>query len=135
MWVRIIVSALLLAPIDAPAADKYLCEASNSTGFAYGKFSKKWIATSVDIHNKYVLKRRYSGWTWVDFDNQTSVDYCDEPLPDFILCNNIEDVRIDIKRLRFQIIYPLGYAWGPRAADGVDGSDSPSIEIGTCKAL
>jgi hypothetical protein len=135
MWVNTIVLALLLAPVEASAADTYLCESSNSTGFVYDKHNNKWIATSVELHHKYILKRRYSSWTWVDFEDQNSAVYCKEPLAEFVSCNRIEDVRLDIKRLRFQIIYPLGYAWGPSAADGVDGPDSPSIQIGTCKAL
>jgi hypothetical protein len=85
--------------------------------------------------DEFILRRFASGWAWAAAPgDQGAWTFCNSEIDGtFLFCSQIEDVRIDMRRLRFQVIYPLGYAWGPDAVNGVDGHGMPSLEIGTCK--
>jgi hypothetical protein len=120
----------------AMATDNYVCTSRKRTGFVFSKFTKEWEAISSNSSTEsYLLNKEALRWTWRDLpqEHASGLNCTSEVDGNFIYCHGIEDVRIDLRRPRFQVIWPLGYAWGPRAADGIDGPDQPSIEIGECK--
>jgi hypothetical protein len=124
----------VLGTSAAEATEEFNCTATQWAGFIHNKRSNEWEGTANAARDKYVLRRFGLGWAWNDAPGNVGPwTYCDaKALDGFLYCHRIEDVRVDIKRLRFQVIWPLGYAWGPDAANGIDGTESPSIEIGRC---
>jgi hypothetical protein len=130
-----ILGALLMLgnPASADAPSGYICIPDKSTGFAYDKTTHQWDYARFRVDGKkYLLsKKASSGWTWTEFGVPDSFPLNCSNINEvgFIFCQELLDIRINTKKLRYQIMYAIGYIGTP------EGNGDPAIEIGTCSPL
>jgi hypothetical protein len=127
------VSAAMI--VHALAADAYTCTANQVVGVAPNQVAHQWEPfVDREPTTKHYLKKANLGWAWADAkDSLSGAEYCNTVQGVMLYCHNsIDDVRIDLRRLRYQVIWPLGFAYGPQAFEGKDGAEFPNIEIGYC---
>lgn len=130
---------LLMVPIVGFAAeseepDGYLCIPSFSTGFVFRK-SGKWVPTEFNVSgDKYLLKKKKTGWVWEFPDRPSSLGIaCVNKYYTYLECNEfIYQIQMNRDTLRFQIIQLMGYV---NVAPEVEGEMTPSFTIGTCSRL
>ena len=139
----ILVFLSLLTPSAAHPVTKYLCIATQAVGFSFDRQTGQWRPARFSVRGeKYLLEKRSQGWSWNQFGSSSPGGKCgDVNAGGYISCQDAaKEISFDQKTLRFQEIYPLGYVGGLWRALGnanveVEGSDTPSIEIGVCTAL
>jgi hypothetical protein len=121
---------LFLTPSLA-LAQTFLCVAERSAGFSFNDKSKKWEYARFDVEGrKYIVKQVGARWTWAEFGREFPADCGAFPPSGIIKCQDtLKDVIFNSKTLRYQMFYAHGYAI---PSSGVEGSDTPYIEIGVC---
>ena len=142
---KILISAVLFGSMQstfAMAADAYLCIPEKATGFAFNKANKQWDEAIFKLGNeKYLLKKVDTKWMWSEFGTpeQPLLDTCEDPSYNgYINCHPfLADISFLKSTLRFQIIAPAGYLNGSLISkyNPEEGSNTPSITIGTCSPL
>lgn len=129
---------VILTCKSAFAADQYLCIADKGAGFAFNKAAKTWDYAQFNVaKSRYILKKSSQGYSWSNFGEEqpeSMVKCGNVNEAGFIFCTGLEDIRFNTKNLRFQIAYLMGYYNYPLLGMP-EGSDTPSIEIGTCAPL
>ena len=124
-------------------ADSYLCIADQATGFKFNKSTKTWKATNFNVSDgKYLVARskdeRYARAV-TKVGDKRPIAYCDDDISgdDMNLgCNSpgLFRFRFSPKTMRFSMIYIAGYV-GPFGIGGLEGDNTPFIEIGKCSPL
>ena len=138
---RVAIFTVLLATVAAIACaaepTSYLCIADKATGFSFNKERRVWQQANFNVKDsKYLLSQRDGKWGWKRFGEQYDDGQCSDRFNEFgfLHCNNVFDAILFNKQtLRYQLFYPVGYVSKLDSKDS--GSDTPSLEIGTCSAL
>lgn len=132
---RVFLSIALVALLtqSALAESSYICTPDEAVGFTYDRASHKWIDTRFNVAGKkYVVSRGFRGWEWHESDSSMPIAVsCEVNSAGFISCGGHEDVQLNTKSLRYQIIDPVGYTANP-SSRFPEGWRTPRIEIGTC---
>ena len=117
--------------------NSYLCIPDLATGFSYQKNIDKWNISTFDVaKNKYILtKSNTNKWEWKIFGEKYTNVNCDDAFNEhgYLNCNGFEQIQFNKKNLRFIKIYRLGYV--NKGIVGIEGEDTPNMEIGKCSPL
>lgn len=117
--------------------NSYLCIPDLATGFSYQKNLDKWKISTFDVaKNKYILtKSNTNKWEWKIFGEEYSNVNCDNTFSEhgYLNCNGFEQIQFNKKNLRFMKIYRIGYV--NKGIGGIEGEDTPNMEIGKCSPL
>lgn len=129
---------VLAAEVSNNANDiSLLCIAEQSIGFSYNEARDKWEAALFDVSDdKYTFRKSQDGtYQFVEFGERYPLVRCSGiNAYGFGICSDsLHDLTINVKSLRYQLIYPVGYAVAPSRVD--QPGDTPSIEIGKCTEL
>lgn len=119
---------------ESEEIEDYLCVPSYSTGFVFEE-SGKWVPAEFNISgNKYLMKKKKTGWVWEFPDRPSSSGIaCVNKYYTYLECNEfIYQIQMNRDTLRFQIIQLMGYV---NVAPEVEGKMTPSFTIGTCSRL
>ena len=127
----------------ASASDSYLCVTDMATGFAFDKSQKQWHSTSFKVSNKYLVsKAQREGYAWeVKTAGSTiALIFCKANFTEAgaLRCEgDLQEFNMNKKNLRFLSFYRAGY-WTDgtgRTVLGMEGDNTPAIEIGKCSPL
>lgn len=144
----ILAACTALLSLTAVAAEGYVCVANHAAGMAFDKNKKGWNATTFKPAGKYLVTKAKPGDTitngvWVvkyvgtDGPAYSCADDFDKEYGT-LLCRGIGEFRFNRKTNRFLSSYMLGY-YSDDSVKGstlfAEGSQNPSIEIGTCSPL
>lgn len=131
-----------LAPtaVSAQSAGDWLCIGDQVTGFS--KKGGVWHSVDFTAGTRYIIKRSaVQGYAWEvrEFGSSAilAVALCKADFNEaqFLFCTGLGgEFRFNSRTLRFLNAYLIGYVPGDTAFSK-DGSDTPSIEIGTCSKL
>ena len=151
----------LPAASAAPPTGPFLCIVEQATGFAFDRQSKSWHAANFRAGQKLIVKNgtdralnervpmlKVGEWAVWDFGDDSEPEYfCTSDFSEVgvLSCEGarVLDVRfgLNIRNHRFISDSPYGFMQaglpGYLGADGKpppEGSNTPSIEIGTCAA-
>jgi hypothetical protein len=118
-----------------------LCVADKSTGFKYRAESQEWDATTFNVSsNRYTFAKSDDGvYEFRKFGDRYPVSTC-ETINEygFGQCtDSIYELTINVRSLRYLLIYPVGFAVAPEAMNesGKAPGDAPHMEIGVCTRL
>lgn len=135
---------LLLLPLNPVVAQdeserdiSLLCVADKSTGFYFREETQEWDVATFNVSNKrYTFSKTKDGqYAFKQFGEEYPISTCSGINEHgFGQCtDSVFDLTINVQSLRYQLIYPIGYAVAPEAVD--DHGNTPSIEIGVCTNL
>jgi hypothetical protein len=130
----VLLIGLMTMIIQTAAAEKaYICVPVKSVGFVFSQATHDWDYNQFSVTGKkYLLTHDQTGWEWYESGSRSPLpEYCQPNDAGFIDCDGFEDIRVNIKSLRFQTVFPLGYIGNPSPRHP-EGVVSPKIEIGTC---
>jgi hypothetical protein len=120
----------------AQSNETYLCIADKATGFAYDPKNSQWDYAKFNVEdNKYTLSKKAGKWQWKKFGTTFEYD-CQGDFNEagFLDCSLLERVTINKQTLRYQTVYPFGYAVAKQGLANQAGN-TPSIEIGRCSTM
>lgn len=118
-----------------------LCVADKSTGFIYREESRQWDITKFNVSSKrYTFSRNDEGtYEFREFGHSYPISSCESVNEyGFGQCtDSIYELTINVRSLRYLLIYPVGFAVAPEAMNesGDAPGDAPSMEIGVCTHL
>lgn len=153
--------AALPAARAAPPTGPFLCIVEQATGFAFDRQSKSWHAANFRAGHKLIVKRtdralservpmlEVGAWAVWDFGDDSEPEYqCGSEFSEVgvLWCEGTRVLDalfgLNIRSHRFITDSPYGYIQaglpGYLGVDGKplpEGSNTPSIEIGTCASL
>jgi len=144
---------LVLVPIASVAAtDSYICVAESATGFKFEKQLKQWSPTAFKTSDKFIVRRpkaeelklvKNASWVVMKVGSDMPNSVCTKDFNEygFLFCEGFEKFDMNRKSLRFLSAYLIGYVGDsiPGESSGdkrmAEGSNTPSLQIGTCAAL
>jgi hypothetical protein len=117
----------------ALAESSYICVPDEAVGFTYDRASHKWNDTRFNVADKkYVVSHGLRGWEWYEAGSSMPLAVsCVSNSAGFINCGGHEDIQLNTKSLRYQIVDSIGYTANP-SSRFPEGWRTPRIEIGTC---
>ena len=135
----VISAALVLWASHGKASEekRWICVADAATGFAYE--SGQWKVARFDFDDsRYIVAKRtrYSDEVMryaVTKIGEEYGDFCEGDGPNeygIMRCGDDLDFRVNVKTLRYLLIYPLGYY-----TENDETSGTPYMEIGKCSPM
>lgn len=160
-----ILSAFLLSLglsvcVWAEEATAYFCIEAASAGMSFNQNTMKWDSTRFQTGRKFILRKpkqttiggetnwfedKNAKWVFANFDDTLDVIACMDDFNDvgYLRCESVfVALTFSKETMRYQTISQYGYVLskGKRKDKSVpfslgEGSQSPSIHIGTCSPL
>jgi hypothetical protein len=126
------------------AHDAYLCIAEASGGVGWNKTEGKWEGSGFPTGEKYIFRRakpedgitwepRVGVWGLFELGHKNPLAYCYNEFPEnqYQTCDDhLWILEISLETLRFKLYYPGNYT-DPKN----EGSDTPTVTVGTCSPI
>jgi len=127
--------------VSVMASDTYLCRGEVATGFAFDKKRKEWYSASFKTLEKYLVSRNRTmpgpPWEVKEFGSNRAIASCRDDFSEGgeLSCEmKGHKFYMDRNGLRYLLAFPDGY-WNHVPGDPEEGSNTPYLEIGTCRPL
>jgi hypothetical protein len=147
---------ILLFSVGASSAERYLCIASSSTGYAYDNAKDDWGISEFKTDDKYIVFQKESDkhatWRVKSFD-ESHVATCKDDFSAIgkLYCSGLHTFQMNKLNGRFIMSYMHGY-WDDGLNDiiqktdkmklnpfydtvGEEGKNTPYMQIGECTSL